>query len=208
MSDPAVYNDHREAAEVGRRLKQLEGPVRARAALAAGAGGPRRGTRRLRARRDGRRLRGRGRTPRRGAQARARGARPRRREGRDRRGAAGGRRRRSGALGGRAAADAAAVRGAARVQDRAARDRRRTTAAASRKAVFAIKGDGAYSVFKFEGGIHRVQRVPDDRVRGSHPHLDGDGRRDAGGGGRRRRGRRERPEDRRVPLVGARAGSR
>src|SRR5689334_3595085 len=28
MSDPAVYNDHREAAEVGRRLKELEGPVR------------------------------------------------------------------------------------------------------------------------------------------------------------------------------------
>jgi peptide chain release factor 1 len=26
MSDPAVYNDHREAADVGRRLKQLEGP--------------------------------------------------------------------------------------------------------------------------------------------------------------------------------------
>jgi peptide chain release factor 1 len=28
MSDPAVYNDHREAAEVGRRLKELEGPFR------------------------------------------------------------------------------------------------------------------------------------------------------------------------------------
>ena len=28
MSDPAVYNDHREAAEVGRRLKELEGPVK------------------------------------------------------------------------------------------------------------------------------------------------------------------------------------
>ena len=28
MSDPAVYNDHREAAEVGRRLKDLEGPHR------------------------------------------------------------------------------------------------------------------------------------------------------------------------------------
>jgi peptide chain release factor 1 len=28
MSDPAVYNDHREAAEVGRRLKELEAPVR------------------------------------------------------------------------------------------------------------------------------------------------------------------------------------
>src|SRR5580765_7896051 len=26
MSDPAVYNDHREAAEVGRRLKELEAP--------------------------------------------------------------------------------------------------------------------------------------------------------------------------------------
>src|SRR5881275_1016611 len=26
MSDPAVYNDHREAADVGRRLKELEGP--------------------------------------------------------------------------------------------------------------------------------------------------------------------------------------
>ena len=28
MSDPAVYNDHREAAEVGRRLKELEEPYR------------------------------------------------------------------------------------------------------------------------------------------------------------------------------------
>src|SRR5213083_2769230 len=26
LSDPAVYNDYREAAEVGRRLKELEGP--------------------------------------------------------------------------------------------------------------------------------------------------------------------------------------
>ena len=26
LSDPAVYNDHREAADVGRRLKELEGP--------------------------------------------------------------------------------------------------------------------------------------------------------------------------------------
>jgi peptide chain release factor 1 len=28
MSDPAVYNDHREAEDVGRRLKKLEGPYR------------------------------------------------------------------------------------------------------------------------------------------------------------------------------------
>ena len=45
MSDPAVYNDHREAAEVGRRLKELEGPYKlaqewkqARADLAAARG--------------------------------------------------------------------------------------------------------------------------------------------------------------------------
>jgi peptide chain release factor 1 len=28
MSDPTVYNDHREAADVGRRLKELEGPYK------------------------------------------------------------------------------------------------------------------------------------------------------------------------------------
>ncbi|MGO9956453.1 MAG: peptide chain release factor 1 [Solirubrobacteraceae bacterium] len=32
--------------------------------------------------------------------------------------------------------------------------------------VFAVKGDGAYSVFKFEGGIHRVQRVPETESQG------------------------------------------
>ncbi|HEY1539410.1 MAG TPA: peptide chain release factor 1 [Solirubrobacteraceae bacterium] len=29
-----------------------------------------------------------------------------------------------------------------------------------KEGTFAIKGDGAYSIFKFEGGTHRVQRVP------------------------------------------------
>src|SRR5438067_5110955 len=28
MSDPAVFNDHRQAADVGRRLKELEGPAK------------------------------------------------------------------------------------------------------------------------------------------------------------------------------------
>jgi len=31
---------------------------------------------------------------------------------------------------------------------------------------FGVKGDGAYSVFKFEGGTHRVQRVPDTESQG------------------------------------------
>src|SRR5690606_22387086 len=31
---------------------------------------------------------------------------------------------------------------------------------------FAIKGQGAYSVFKYEGGTHRVQRVPETETQG------------------------------------------
>ena len=31
---------------------------------------------------------------------------------------------------------------------------------------FAVKGDGAYSMFKFEGGTHRVQRVPETESQG------------------------------------------
>jgi len=32
--------------------------------------------------------------------------------------------------------------------------------------VFAVKGDGAYSVYKYEGGTHRVQRVPETESQG------------------------------------------
>jgi peptide chain release factor 1 len=35
-----------------------------------------------------------------------------------------------------------------------------------KEVTFAIKGDGAYSVFKWEGGIHRVQRVPETEAQG------------------------------------------
>ncbi len=34
------------------------------------------------------------------------------------------------------------------------------------KYTFAIKGDGAYSIFKYEGGTHRVQRVPETESQG------------------------------------------
>jgi peptide chain release factor 1 len=34
------------------------------------------------------------------------------------------------------------------------------------KYTFAVKGDGAYSVFKYEGGTHRVQRVPTTESQG------------------------------------------
>jgi peptide chain release factor 1 len=35
-----------------------------------------------------------------------------------------------------------------------------------KEVVFAVKGDGAYSVFKWEAGTHRVQRVPDTESQG------------------------------------------
>jgi peptide chain release factor 1 len=35
-----------------------------------------------------------------------------------------------------------------------------------KEGVFAVKGDGAYSVFKYEGGTHRVQRVPETESQG------------------------------------------
>src|SRR5215472_1176508 len=35
-----------------------------------------------------------------------------------------------------------------------------------KEAIFAVKGDGAYSVFKWEGGTHRVQRVPETESAG------------------------------------------
>jgi peptide chain release factor 1 len=35
-----------------------------------------------------------------------------------------------------------------------------------KEGVFAVKGDGAYSIFKFEGGTHRVQRIPETESQG------------------------------------------
>ena len=60
---------------------------------------------------------------------------------------------------------------------------------------------GVWAHLKYEGGVHRVQRVPGDRVAGPHPHLDHRrarlprGRRPGRG-----RDQPERPEDRRLPV--------
>jgi peptide chain release factor 1 len=35
-----------------------------------------------------------------------------------------------------------------------------------KEAVFGVKGQGAFSIFKFEGGTHRVQRVPETESQG------------------------------------------
>ncbi len=41
-----------------------------------------------------------------------------------------------------------------------------TDAGGYKEVTFAVKGDGAYSVFKWEGGTHRVQRVPETESQG------------------------------------------
>ena len=76
------------------------------------------------------------------------------------------------------------------------------------KYTFAIKGDGAYSVLKFEGGTHRVQRVPATESQGRIHTSTATVAVLARSRGRRRRDRPERPPDRRLPLLAARAASR
>ena len=82
------------------------------------------------------------------------------------------------------------LRAGAPVRDRAhdrQRDRHRR---ASRRRSSRSRGDGAYSRLKFEGGVHRVQRVPSTESSRPDPHLDGDRHRDARGGRGRGRDRR------------------
>jgi peptide chain release factor 1 len=159
MSDPAVYNDHQTAADVGRRLKELEAPYRlarewreARADLEAARGdGELRELvpeleERLAALEEELR----------GALVEADPA--------DRKDVIV--EVRQGEGGDEAALWAGDVfRMLTRYAER--RGLRVEPLEASpnegggvKRVEFAIKGDGAYSVFKWEGGVHRVQRVP------------------------------------------------
>src|SRR5438876_4920910 len=165
MSDPAVYNDHREAADVGRRLKELEGPYKlaqdwksARADLVA-----------AREDSDLREL-----VPE--LEERTAGLEEERRlalvpsdpaDHKDviveiRQGEGG---------------DEAALwagdlyRMLARYAERRGFKVEELEASPSdgggyKQVSFAVKGDGAYSVFKWEGGGHRVQRVPSTESQG------------------------------------------
>ncbi len=198
MSDPSVYNDRREAAEVGRRLKDLESRTSWRR-----SGGRCRGRRGVasRSRAEGARRRV-GAAPRRargGAQARARRDRPGRPEGRDPRDPPGRRRRRGGDLGRRRAADALALRGEPRLQDGAAlgeRERERRLQGGR------LRRQGRRRLLGLQVRRRHASRPARsrDRVAGPDPHLDRDRRGHARGGGGRGRDRRQRPQDRRLPL--------
>jgi peptide chain release factor 1 len=165
MSDPAVYNDHREAADVGRRLKELEGPyklaqewraatadlvdVRADAELATMAAGLEQELVRLEeelkvalVEKDP--------ADEKDVIVEIR----------------------SGVGGDEAAIWAGDLY---RMLTRYAERRGFKTEILSanesetggfKEVVFAVKGQGAYSVFKYEGGTHRVQRVPETESQG------------------------------------------
>jgi peptide chain release factor 1 len=165
MSDPAVYNDHKQAAEAGRRLKELEGPhrlaqewrqVRDDLEAARGDGVLRELVpeleERIRTLEDELRL---ALAPTDPADSKDVIVEIR-----------------QGVGGDEAALWAADLH---RALTRYA-DRRGFTveqlgsspneAGGFKEITFAVKGDGAYSVFKWEGGTHRVQRVPETESQG------------------------------------------
>ena len=165
MSDPAVYNDHREAAEVGRRLKELEGPHK----LAQDWRGLTSDLEAARADPDLREL-----VP----------------ELEQRRAEVDDELRlalaptdpadrkdviveiRQGVGGDEAALWAGDLyRMLSRYAERRGFKVEELSSSANdgaglKEVVFAVKGDGAYSVFKWEGGTHRVQRVPETESQG------------------------------------------
>jgi len=165
MSDPAVYNDHKQAAEAGRKLKELEGPnrfaqewrqVRADLEAARGDGDLRELVPELEER--SRLLE---------EELRVALAPTDPADSKDviveiRQGVGG---------------DEAALwagdlyRALARYAERRGFDVEQLASSPNeaggfKEVTFAIKGEGAYSVFKWEGGTHRVQRVPETESQG------------------------------------------
>ena len=207
MSDPEVIADRQRYADAGRAFNQLAPAAKLaeewRLAV-SDAEGARGAAGRGRGRRDARRARRRARAdraPRGGDPARDGRARPQRRQERDRRDPRRRGRRRGRHLGRRPLPHVPALRRAARLQGRDDGGLRR---------LLHVRDQGRRRVLGLQvRGRHapRAARAR-DRVPGPHPHLDGDGRGAARGRGRRGRDRPERPADRRLPLLRARAGSR
>src|SRR4249920_216551 len=165
MSDPAVYNDHRQAADAGRRLKELEAPKRladewrqARDDLDAARGDPELATMASELEDEVDRLEGEltlalvERDPADDKDVIVEI--------------------RQGVGGDEAALWAGDVRRMlARYAERLGLKTETLSTSESegggvKETVFAVKGQGAFSIFKFEGGTHRVQRVPETESQG------------------------------------------
>ena len=165
MSDPAVYNDRRQAAETGRKLKELEGPVKlaeawrsARSDLDDARGDPELASMAEELEGEVERL-----------EEELRLALVEKDPADEKDVIV---EIRQGVGGDEAALWAADVY---RMLTRYAERRKFRTellsaseneAGGYKEVVFAVKGQGAYSVFKYEGGTHRVQRVPETESQG------------------------------------------
>jgi peptide chain release factor 1 len=165
MSDPAVYNDHRKAAETGRRLKELEGPKKladawrqTQADLEASRGDPELSTMSAELESEMHRL-----------EEELKLALVEKDPADEKDVIV---EIRQGVGGDEAALWAGDVY---RMLTRYAERRRFKTETLStnenesggfKEIVFAVKGQGAFSVFKYEGGTHRVQRVPETESQG------------------------------------------
>jgi peptide chain release factor 1 len=165
QSDPAVYNDHREAAAVGRRLKELEGPYKlaqqwrqARADLAAARGDAELAEMAADYEAEVERL-----------EDELKLSLVERDPADDKDVIVEVRQGVGGDEAGLWAGDVA------RMLQRYAERRgfkweelevNANEGGGLKEGVFAVKGDGAYSVYKYEGGTHRVQRVPDTESQG------------------------------------------
>jgi peptide chain release factor 1 len=165
MSDPSVYNDHREAAEVGRRLKELEGPyklgqewraVSADLEAARGDGDLRELVpaleEQLEALEEELKLALVARDP-----ADSKDVLVEVRQG------AGGDEAALWARDVHRMLSRYAERRGFRVEELSSSP---SDSGGFKEVTFAVKGDGAYSVFKWEGGTHRVQRVPETESQG------------------------------------------
>jgi peptide chain release factor 1 len=165
MSDPTVYNDHRQAADAGRRLKELETPKRladewrqARDDLEAARGDPELAGMAAELEEDVERLENelklalveRDPADEKDVIVEVR----------------------QGVGGDEAALWASNVRRMlTRYAERLGLKTETLSTSESegggvKETVFAVKGQGAYSIFKFEGGTHRVQRVPETESQG------------------------------------------
>jgi peptide chain release factor 1 len=165
MSDPSVYNDHREAADVGRRLKELEGPYKlalrwrqAREDLEAARGDAElaemvgAGEEELAQLEEELKLSLVERDPADSKDVIV-----------EIRGGEGGEEGKLWASDLYKMLTRYAERRGFQVEPLEASP---SDAGGYNKVEFAIKGDGAYSVFKYEGGTHRVQRVPATEAQG------------------------------------------
>jgi peptide chain release factor 1 len=165
LSDPAVYNDHREAADVGRRVKALEEPYKlaqrwrqARADLEAARNDPELAEMAPDYEAEAARL-----------EEELKLSLVERDPADDKDVIVEVRQGVGGDEAGLWAADVA------RMLERYAERRgfkweeldvNATEGGGIKEGVFAVKGDGAYSVYKYEGGTHRVQRVPKTESQG------------------------------------------